>query len=377
LTTVARWFGFAVGLGVLAATALSVLGTLVVPRGVHSRISRLSDAAVDSTFLFICKRTRNFVRRDRVLAWQAPAELLGRLVLWIVLLVIGFSLVLLPLVPGSPAHAFSEAGSSMFTLGYSAPTNGPTSVVDYIAAFTGLITVAVQIGYLPTLYAAFNRRETEVTLVNARAGTPAWGPELLARIRYGIGDTDAAPVLSQLFTTWERWAADVAESHTTYLTLTRFRSPRPYSHWLTSLLAVMDAAALHLSLNPHSEPRLPARLCLRTGFVALQQISRTMGITVQEDPDPDGPLSLTFEDFAVAVDMLRSLGYPLEASTEQAWPNFRGWRVNYESAAYAVAYAVDAPPALWSGPRRWPAKPIAPKRPVTRLAEAAEPRPQS
>jgi hypothetical protein len=374
---VARWFGLAVGIVVLAATTLSVLGTLVVPRGVHSRISRMSSSLIDSTFLLLSRRTRDYIRRDRFLAWQAPAELLGRLMLWMALLVVGFALVLLPLVPGSPAHSFSEAGSSMFTLGYSAPTNGPSSVVDYIGAFTGLITVAVQIGYLPTLYAAFNRRETEVTLVNARAGTPAWGPELLARIRYGIGETDAAPVLGQLFTVWERWAADVAESHTTYLTLTRFRSPRPYSHWLTSLLAVMDAAAMHLSLNPHSEPRLPARLCLRTGFVALQQIGRTMGITVEDDPDPDGPLSLTFEEFATAVDMLRSLGYPLEKSTEQAWPNFRGWRVNYEPAAYAVAYAVDAPPALWSGPRRWPAKPIAPTRPVTRLAEAAEPRPRS
>ena len=74
----------------------------------------------------------------------------------------------------------------MFTLGYSAPRGVRMTVLDYFAAFTGLIVVGLQIGYLPTLYAAFNRRETEVTLLVSRAGLPAWGPELLARTRFGI-----------------------------------------------------------------------------------------------------------------------------------------------------------------------------------------------
>lgn len=99
-----------------------------------------------------------------------------------------------------------------------------------------------------------------------------------------------------------------------------------------------------------------------------------MGLPVQEDPDPDQPLVLTYEEFAAAVAMLVELGYPAEVSAEEAWPHFRGWRVNYESVAYALAYAVDAPPAMWSGSRRWPSAPMAPDRPANRQATGARPR---
>jgi hypothetical protein len=228
--------------------------------------------------------------------------------------------------------------------------------------------VGLQIGYLPTLYSAFNRRETEVTLLVARAGLPAWGPELLARTRFGITDTDeVGPVLDPLFTTWERWSAEVAESHSTYLTLTQLRSPRPLSHWVTSLLAVMDAAAMHLALAPGHPPGISARLCLRMGFTAMGQIGAAMNLPVDDDPDPDSALlAVTFEDFAAAADMLRVLDYPIARSNEEAWPHFRGWRVNYEAIALKLAYATDAPPALWSGGRRWPSTPLPPGRPANR-----------
>jgi hypothetical protein len=233
--------------------------------------------------------------------------------------------------------------------------------------------VGLQVGYLPTLYAAFNRRETLVTLLTSRAGVPAWGPEILARTKWGIYNGDTRPVLDELFDAWEHWAAEVAESHTTYLVLVRLRSPRPLSHWLISLLAVMDAAALHLSLAPSMEPKQSARLCLLMGFVALNQIARTMRLPVEEDPDPDGPISISYEQFTEAVEMLRTLNYPIERPTDQAWPNFHGWRANYDTTALALARALDAPPALWSGDRRWPATPIPPQRPATRLPRDAIP----
>ena len=121
----------------------------------------------------------------------------------------------------------------------------------FVAAATGLVIVTLQIAYLPTLYAAFNRRETEVALLNARAGVPSWGPELLARTHYALGSgVSTIDTLPDLYAQWERWAADVAESHTTYLPLVRFRSPRPLSSWVTALLAVLDSAALFLALSP-------------------------------------------------------------------------------------------------------------------------------
>jgi hypothetical protein len=369
--TTLRWIGFAVGIALLIWTWVSVIGTLVVPRAITSPISRVVDGGVDALFRVATRRVVKFARRDAILAWQAPLALLARLLVWMASFLLAYGLVLLPFVPGAFRHAFIEAGSSMFTVGFAPPAGASSTVADYFAAYTGLIVVALQIGYLPTLYAAFNKRETEVTLLMARAGLPAWGPELLARTRFGIDDTDATPALVELFDTWERWSAEVAESHTTYLSLVRLRSPRHLSHWLTSLLAIMDAAALHLALAPEREPRLRARLCLRMGFVALQRIGDAMGLVIDQDPDPDQPLVLTYEEFVSAVDMLTGLGYPAQVSAEEAWPHFRGWRVNYERTALALAYAVDAPPALWSGPRRWPSEPMAPDRPTNRQAKGA------
>ena len=368
-----RWIGFGVGLVVVTVTARSIIGSLVVPRGVNSVISRVCDAGVDAAFRLVTLPTRTFAWRDSVLAWQAPVYLVLRLGVWIALLYFGYALMLLPLVPGQVGQSFAESGSSMFTLGYAAPPGGAATIVNYVAAFSGLVAVGLQIGYLPTLYSAFNRRETEVTLMISRAGLPAWGPELLARTRYGIdGDTDAGPVLDELFATWERWSAEVAESHTTYPVLTRLRSPRPLSHWLTSLLAVMDAAALHLSLAPSSRPGISARLCIRMGFVALRQVGAAMKLPIDEDPDPDMAIEVTQEEFEAAVDMLLALKYPIERSAAEAWPHYRGWRVNYESIALSLARAVDAPPALWSGTRRWRSVPIPPQRPASRIAREAQ-----
>ncbi len=370
---VGAWIGFAVGLMVVISTLMSVAGTLVVPRAVNSPVSRTVDWCLDIAFLLVTRRVRSFVRRDRILAWQAPLSLLIRLAVWLGLLIVGFALLLLPSMKGHLGQAFSESGSSLFTLGYAAPASGDSTTLEYLAAFTGLVVIGLQVGYLPTLYAAFNKRETEVTLLGSRAGVPAWGPEILARSRWGIQDGDIAPVLETLFLSWERWAAEVAESHTTYLTLVRFRSPRPLAHWLTSLIAVMDAAALHLSLAPSREPKLAARLALRMGFVALGQIARTMGDPVPDEPepDPDVPVSLSYDDFRVATAMLREVGYPIERSDEEAWPHFRGWRANYDATALLLAKQVDAPPALWTGTRRWPSSPITPRRPPAMMAPDA------
>src|SRR6201998_2673005 len=365
---IGAWFGFAVGLVVVMVTLSSVVGTLVVPRAINSRISRAVDRCLDVAFLLLVRAVRSFERRDRILAWQSPLSLLIRLAVWLGLLVVGFALLLLPSLDGSLGRAFSDAGSSMFTLGYAAPVGTGSTTLEYLAAFTGLVVIGFQVGYFPPLYAAFNRRETEVTLLTSRAGVPAWGPEILARTRWGIEDGDIPPLLEELFTTWERWAAEVAESHTTYLTLARMRSPRPLSHWLISLIAVMDAAALHLALTPSREPKLAARLSLRMGFVAIQQIATVMRLPVPDDPDPDGPVTVSFDEFRSATAMLREVGYPIEQTDEEAWAHFRGWRAQFDTVAMLMARELDAPPALWTGTRRWPSTPMPPRRPSASTA---------
>ncbi|MHB1854973.1 MAG: hypothetical protein ACYCS2_07945, partial [Acidimicrobiales bacterium] len=104
---------------------------------------------------------------------------------WLTVFFAGYSLVLWPLVPGSLlgslAAALKAAGSALFSLGLAGQPAGPAIAASYAAAATGLVAVALEIAYLPTIYSAFNRRETLVTLLQSRAGAPAWGPEILAR----------------------------------------------------------------------------------------------------------------------------------------------------------------------------------------------------
>jgi hypothetical protein len=359
---VVRIFGVLVGLSLIVATSSSVLRQLVIPRARLGPIGRTVDRIVDMGFRIATMRVKAYPDRDNILAAQAAGFLVVQLAVWLASYLIGFALLIWP-ATHNIGVAFREAGSSMFTLGFVAPVGNQTTALDVAAAAFGLTVVAAQIGYLPTLYSAFNRRETEVTLLGSRAGAPPWGPELLARTKYGIaGDRDDLPAF---YSAWERWSADLAESHSNYPVLMRFRSPQPYTSWLVGLLAVMDSAALLLSLSP-SRDRLEPRLCLRMGFVALQQMGSAVGIVVETDPDPDGDLQLTYEEFQAGVQRLLDVGFETERSAEEAWPHFRGWRVNYEAVAYALAYRHDAVPGLWSGPRRFPAEPMPPKRPANR-----------
>jgi hypothetical protein len=343
-----------------------VIGTVVVPRRIRSRLPRTVSTVVDTTFHFVADHFDSYEPRDRILAAQAPIQLILQIFAWLAALEVGFGLLMWPFMgtAGLPG-ALEQAGSALCTLGYLAPRSSPVAALDSLAALSGLGTVALQIGYLPTLYAAFNRRETLVTLLDSRAGVPSWGPELLARTHYGLGTgVSAVGELPELFEEWERWSADVAESHTTYLTLVNFRSPRALSSWVTAQLAVLDAAALYLSLLPDAPDAVSARLCLRGGFTCLTAVARARGFAIPDEADPNDGIALTFEEFVDAIDRLARVDFPLERSSEDAWRDFVGWRVNYEAAAYAIARAVDAPPALWSGPRRHPIPVIPPLRPA-------------
>jgi hypothetical protein len=110
---------------------------------------------------------------------------------------------------------------------------------------------------------------------------------------------------------------------------------------------------------------VPARLCLRSGFGCLSRVGRAMGIDVPEEADPEAGITLTYEEFLEAVGRLHEVGFPITRDPKDAWPDFAGWRVNYETAAYRIAAALDAVPAPWSGPRRHAETEMAPQRPPT------------
>ncbi|MFE0511266.1 hypothetical protein [Streptomyces sp. NPDC058964] len=354
------WISAVAGALVLVLVLSSILRTLVVPRGLYS--------ALVFRLWWLLRRLLRLTRRrggyeaiDHAQAWLAPLMLIGMLATWLGGALLGFGLLLYALSPLSWATAFREAGSSLFTLGFASGDRLKLSVLDFVAAATGPVVIALQIAYLPTLYSAYNRRELEVTLLQSRAGEPAWGPEILAR--QWLVETETA--LPELYRAWERLASDMGESHSTYPILLTFRSPRPYRSALVALVAVMDAAAMQLALAPRVAPP-EARLVLRAGFSALRDIARAVHIPFDPDPAPEASVRLTFAEFEAAVARLEEAGFRPERRAKEAWLHFRGWRVNYEAIAYELCRRCDAVPALWTGPRDFPARPVPPRRPMDR-----------
>jgi hypothetical protein len=361
------WLGFAIGLGALLNTGASVIKTLLIPRNLSSAIGKAVATSVLAVYRVVTAKVDDVSRRERIYASGAPTYLFALLVCWIICLYVGYTLMLLPFAHHSLDFAARLSGSSLFTLGFAAPAGAAPYGIVFAAAISGLGVIALMIGYMPTLYAAYNRRETLVIMLEALSGKPPWGPELLARQEL-IRNTSYLP---RLYERWTEWAADISESHTTYQTLIYFRSRYPEQAWPLALLAVLDAAALHLSLNPDSAPA-EIRPFLRVGYVTMRSIAGTLGIEVSDDPHPDDPLTLTRDDFDHGVQHIAEAGWAFERAPDEAWAHFRGWRVNYEAAAHGIAAHLDLPPALWSGPRGRLGVAAMPKRPAHREPRAPD-----
>ena len=349
-----------VGLLLIVATSWSVLRTLVVPRG-SSQLNYAKHQVLFACFRFVAHRTGTYVGRDRVLTWASPMAIFTSLLMWLLFFFFAYALLIFATSDLTLAVSAREAGSSLFTLGYATTDRANLTALDFLAASTGPITIGLLIGYLPTFYAAYQQREADVTLMLARAGEPNWGPELLAR----HSQVGTLARLDELWPVWERWAAEISESHTNFPVLIQMRSARPYRNWLVSLLCVMDGAAMQVSLNP-SMPQDRARLLIRQGVLCLRELAIVQGIPYDDDPSPETESDVSAQDFADACEMLQRFNYPMERTVADAYLHFRGWRANYEPIAYSLAMRIDAVPAPWSGPRRPPLPIVQPAMPKNR-----------
>jgi len=351
------------GLLIIAIDWGALIATFVVPRG-HSFFQRLSSFVIFSVyqvFVWSSHLLSDFEAKDGLLAAAGAIALVVQLITFLAAFLFGFALALIPWAHSFPV-AVRQSAASLFIVGLAHVQSNTNEFLIVAAAVSGAIAIAMQIGYLPVIYQSFAARETLVTLMESRAGIPAWGPEVLIRHEL-VATLDALPAFYQ---SWELWSADLAESHGTYPVLNLFRSPVAGDSWVLSLLAVMDAAALHLALDPDSAPS-EARLCLRMGFTALRRVARTLRWPFDKDPLPEAPIELTYDEFAQAVEQLQDVGFPIERTTEEAWPQFRGWRVNYEALAYRFADFLITPHAPWSGTRRHlPPSLVPPARPPHR-----------
>ena len=346
METVLRVGGLIAGIFIIGSAALSVLTALVVPRVTSSRAMRTVAKVIGVTARQLLPRLPSYEARDRVMSYVGPLSMITLFVLWLGSLVLGFGLIAWWADGQDFGSALAISGSSVFTLGIATSPGSSSRAIEIVAACVGLLVIALEIAYLPAPYNAFATRETEVTLLATRSGTPAWGPEILAR-HHMLGNIAELP---DLYADWERWAAAVSESHSNYPALIWFRSPVSTRSWLLSLVAVMDSAALYHAVSPGSAPR-QARLCLSMGTNCLRSVAGALQIPFDTDPIPTTGTRLTKEEFADGYGRLEEVQFPMERDLDESWRHFQGWRVNYESIVDVLTRLVMPPPAPWFLPR--------------------------
>jgi hypothetical protein len=340
--------GVAILLGIVVIVWIlrSAVTTLVLPRGVADGLTRVVFSSMRRVFDLRASRARTYIERDRIMALYAPLSLLSLPFVWLTFVLIGYAGIYWGIEGGTSQEALRASGSSLLTLGFvSYPGVGPSALV-FSEASIGLLLAALLIAYLPTMHAAWSRREAAVARLAVRAGSPPSAWELLIRF-HRIGQLARLP---ELWGEWELWFVDIEESHTSLAALAFFRSPQPERSWITAAGTVLDGAALWIStVDGPSGPE--AHLCLRAGFMALCQIAAYFRIEYDASPSKGDPISITREEFDEVYDRLAAAGVPVRADRHGAWDDFAGWRVNYDAVLLRLAAMTVAPYAPWSSDR--------------------------
>ena len=336
---------FLTGAFAVVATLGSAIRTVVLPRAVPARLGSVVFVSVRRLFDVRVGRAASYGRRDRMMAPYAPVALLTLAFTWLLITYFGYTAMFWAVGEGPLREDLTSSGSALLTLGFEVPDSMPAIVLAFSEALIGLTLLALLITYLPSLYAAFSARESEVALLDVRAGSPPSGVSLIER--YALINWIGG--LSSIWGRWERWFVDVEESHTSHPSLVFFRSPQPDQSWVTAAGAVLDAAALVSSTFEDHDP--DARLCLQAGSIALRRIAGFFGIPVDTRPKFDDPISITRDEYDQAYDCLVAAGVAVKADRDQAWTDFAGWRVNYDQALLALASLTMAPYAPWSSDR--------------------------
>ena len=253
---------FIAGIACCLSVAVDAFQTIILPRRPTGRfrITNFFFAATWGAWTSMAQHTSNKRVREQFYSIYGPLSLLFLLLLWAGLLIVGFSLFFYAL--GSPftdimgvqtVRGLSRyrtdlyvSGTTLFTLGLGdvVPHSLSARTLIIVESGVGLGFVALVIGYLPVLYQAFSRREVSIALLDARAGSPPSAVELLRR--HGFEGGEEALVL--LLAEWERWSAEILESHISYPILCYYRSQHDNQSWLSALVAMLDTCALLISV---------------------------------------------------------------------------------------------------------------------------------
>ena len=237
------------GVLLIAFVLWEAFETIILPRRVTRRIrlTKFLYAITWRPWSAMARKIKKNKRREKLLSFYGPMSLLMLLAVWAIGLVLGFALVHWAI--GSNFAAGGDfsidlyfSGTTFFTLGLGDVTPSGTGgrALTVAEAGMGIGFLALVIGYVPILYQSFSRREMNISMLDARAGTPPSAGELLRRHQEG-GDLQS---IDQLLRAWEKWAADLLESHLSYPVLCFFRSQHDNQSWLSALTTLLDTCSL-------------------------------------------------------------------------------------------------------------------------------------
>ena len=344
-----RTLALVTGILCLSIVLFDAFQTIILPRRATGRfrLTRLFYIATWYPWGFFARRLLNPHRRETVLGYYGPLSLILLLVVWAAAMVLGFALIFYAI--GSPFNDASQpsnfysdlyvSGTTIFTLGLGdvTPHSPWARALLILESGTGLGFLAVVMGYFPVLYSAFSRREVSIALLDARAGSPPTAAELMRRHSYD----GAAASLSTLLVEWERWSAELLESHISYPLLCYFRSQHNNQSWLSALTAILDTSSLLIAGVRGLEAR-QAQLTFamaRHALVDLTQIFNRRPIT-------DAPDRLPPARCHELYDLLSSSGIEL-CYDEPSRERLRQMRALYEPYAEALSRFLLMPLPQW------------------------------
>lgn len=313
-------FWAVVGVVLIFVVLLDAFETVVLPRRVSRRL-RLARLVLRPTWRLWSwparRHWRSGERRESYLSFYGPFALMLLIGVWATALVGGFALVLwglgakLATTAGDAGFgtALYASGTTFFTLGLGdvLPHTAIGRVLVVLEAGMGFAFLALIISYMPVLYQAFSQREVNVSLLDARAGSPPSAAELLHR---HVGE-DFEPAVAQLLMEWERWSAELLESHLSYPILAYYRSQHEHESWLAGLTTILDVAAL-IIVGIDGAPTRPARLAFAMARHAAADLSHILATR----PKAHYPGRLPPADLAQLRALLARAGVPLREGPE-------------------------------------------------------------
>ena len=347
LMVAARILIFLLGVSLVLATLFSAIRTFVLPRSANDRLSRFVFLITRKVFNFIMRWAHTYVLRDSIMAYYAPVSLLILPAVWLALVLAGYMGMFWAIDPTSWPDTFKLSGSSLFTLGFATPNDFLRTLLIFSEAAIGLALLALLISYLPTMYAAFSKREATVTLLEVRAGSPPSAIEMFARYQrlqppggtgrnLEVSGRSGLPNWTKAIPRWRRWPSFARPSQNAPGSRRRARCWTP-PRWPP----------------PRSTfPEIPRPICAFAPAFWPCAISPTSSrFRYDPHPAPTDPISISREEFDAACEQLASQGVPLKPDRDQCWRDFAGWRVNYDTVLIALASLTMAPEAPWSSDR--------------------------